>query len=153
MTGLPAASRALTGAAKVAPGRRPPKSAETDDAGVLVCVVDDDEAVRESFRTLLETIGFAVTTYACGRDVIGDDRRHRASCFIVDQHMPGMDGLTTLGTLRRNEADALTILITGCLDAEIAARAAALEVGLVLEKPFSVKRLLEVLRAHGEPRR
>lgn len=122
-------------------------------AGALVCVVDDDMSVRDSFRTLLESLGFAVTTYASGRDILADDRRRQASCFIVDQHMPEMDGLSTLEALRREGSAVKTILITGRLDAEIAARAMALDVGAILEKPFSVTRLLEVIPTHGEPPR
>jgi FixJ family two-component response regulator len=134
-------------------GRDHPKAGEGSDAGALVCVVDDDESVRDSFRTLLESLGFAVTTYASGRDVLVDDRRRQASLFIVDQHMPGMDGLTTLGGLRHEGSGVPTILMTGRLDPEIAARATALDVDAILEKPFSVTRLLELIRAHSKPNR
>jgi FixJ family two-component response regulator len=129
------------------------KAAESSDAGALVCVVDDDESVRDSFRTLLESLGFAVTTYASGRDVLVDEHRRQASLFIVDQHMPEMDGLTTLGGLRREDSGVPTILMTGRLDPEIAARATALNVDAILEKPFSVARLVELIRAHGKPNR
>ena len=126
---------------------------ETSTAGKLVCVVDDDESVRASFGTLLESLGFAVITYASGRDILGDERRHQVSCFIVDQHMPEMDGLTTLRALRRDNPGAMTILMTGRYDAEIAARAGVLQIDAVLEKPFLVTRLLEVIRTPHEPTR
>jgi len=122
-------------------------------AGALVCVVDDDESVRDSFRVLLESLGFAVTTHASGLDILADERRHEANCFIVDQHMPGMDGLATLGALHEERPGAQTILVTGRLDAEITARAVALDVGAILEKPFSTPRLLELLGAPREPTR
>jgi two-component system response regulator FixJ len=127
--------------------------AENGGASALVCVVDDDESVRDSFRTLLESLGFAVTTYASGRDILVDDGRRQASLFIVDQHMPEMDGLTTLGGLRREGSSVPTILMTGRLDPEIATRATALDVDAILEKPFSVARLLELIRAHSKPSR
>jgi len=126
---------------------------EGRDTRALVCVVDDDDSVRDSFRTLLESLGFTVTTYASGRDILADERRHRARCVIVDQHMPEMDGLATLGALRREGSGVLTILISGRLDAEIAARAAALDVAAILEKPLSVPRLLELIRTTREPTR
>jgi FixJ family two-component response regulator len=126
---------------------------ESGDMAALVCVVDDDDGVRDSFRTLLESLGFAVTTYACGRDILADERRHQARCVIVDQHMPEMDGLATLGALRREGSGVPTILISGRLDAEIAARAAALDVAAILEKPLCVPRLLELIRTAREPTR
>jgi two-component system response regulator FixJ len=134
-------------------GRDHPRATESSDAGALVCVVDNDESVRDSFRTLLESLGFAVTTYASGRDVLVDDRRRQASLFIVDQHMPEMDGLTTLRGLRREGSGVPTILMTGRLDPEIAARATALDIDAILEKPFSVAQLLELIRAHSKPDR
>ena len=145
--------RATSSATRVALADEPAKMTGNSAADALICVVDDDESVRDSFRTLLETLGFAVTTYASGPDILADERRHQASCVIVDQHMPEMDGLTTLGALRRDQSGVRIILITGRLDAEIAARAAALEVDAILEKPLSVPRLLELIRASSEPRR
>ena len=126
---------------------------EGSDAGALVCVVDDDESVRDSFRTLLESLGFVVTTYASGQDVLVDDGRRQASLFIIDQHMPEMDGLMTVRGLRREGSSVPAILMTGRLDPEIAARATAFDVDAILEKPFSVARLLELLRAHSKPNR
>jgi two-component system, LuxR family, response regulator FixJ len=137
---------------KDVPGGDPPRTTERAGAA-LICVVDDDESVRDSFRALLESLGFAVTTYASGRDMFGDERRHQASCFIVDQHMPEMDGLATLGALRREGSSVQMILMTGRLDPEIAARATMLEIGAVLEKPLSVTLLLELIRAPGPPSR
>jgi DNA-binding NtrC family response regulator len=62
-----------------------------------------------------------------------------------------MDGLATLGVLHGERPGAQTILITGRLDDEIAARAMALHVGAVLEKPFAALRLRELLVAPREP--
>lgn len=153
MTDPPAADRTMSGAATFSPADALPEAAERGRAGALVCVVDDDEPVRGSFRALLESLGFAVMTYACGQDMLIDERRRQASCYIVDQHMPEMDGLTALGALHRDEPGALTILTTGRLDAVIAARAAALGGGAILEKPFSAARLLDVIRGRDEPHR
>jgi two-component system, LuxR family, response regulator FixJ len=118
-------------------------------AGALICVVDDDEGVRDSCRILLETLGFAVRTYASGADILADDGHRQAQCFVVDQQMPGIDGLTTLGVLSRERPHVLTILITGCLDRGIIARASALKIDAVIEKPFVAMRLIELI---GETR-
>jgi two-component system, LuxR family, response regulator FixJ len=145
------ADRAMPDAAARLPAGEMPETDQSSRAGPLVCVVDDDEFVRDSLRALLESFGFGVATYACGRDILGDGRRHLASCFIVDHHMPGMDGLAALEALRRDDPNVPTILVTGRLDADIAARAAALEVDAILEKPFSAARLFQVIDAHRAP--
>jgi len=123
-----------------------PSELRKSGTGGLVVVVDDDESVRDSFRILLESLGFTVKTYASGRDILRDGQCSLACCLIVDQHMPEMDGLTTLAALRRDGLGARTILVTGRLDAEITARAALLDVSAVLEKPVSTARLLDIIR-------
>ena len=111
-----------------------------------IYVVDDDESVRDSLSVLLETLGFEVLTHGSASDMLADERRRDAGCVIVDQHMPGMDGLAMLATLQHEGVAAPAILITGRLDSGIAARASALGVAAVLEKPFPTRRLVELVR-------
>jgi len=135
----------------------PPPAAKFGDGpgsrqqAATVFIVDDDESVRDSLSVLLESLGFEVMTHASGREVLADDRCRTADCLIVDQHMPGMDGLTTLAALQGAGAAVPAILITGRLDPEIATRAAQLGVSAVLEKPFAATKLLELVRASTKP--
>ncbi len=101
-----------------------------------VCIVDDDVGVCDSLSVLLETHGFAVLTYASGEEFLKDDRRRTAKCLVIDQHMPGLDGLDVVRKLQRDGVSLPAILITGRLDAGIAQRAGALGVRAVMEKPF-----------------
>jgi len=112
-----------------------------------VLIVDDDASVRDSLSVLLETLGFEVRAYGSARGLLADDRRHDAGCLVIDQHMPGMDGLVLLAALRREGAGVPAILITGRLDPDISARAAELGVDAVLEKPFPARRLIELVGA------
>ena len=119
---------------KVAPHRRP------------VCVVDDDPGVLDLLTVLLETLGFDVLTFGSGAELLGDERRRTAGCLLIDQHMPGMDGLDTVDELRREGVTTPTVIITGRLDGNIAARANKLGVIEILEKPFSTKRVVQLVR-------
>ena len=125
---------------------------EQSSARGPVCVVDDDDWVCDSLSVLLETYGFSVLTYPSGAAFLDDDGRLGAKCLIVDQHMPGLDGLGVVAELQRQEVFPPTILITGRLDAGIAQRAGELGVLAILEKPFPVTRLVELVRnALGPP--
>lgn len=122
-------------------------SEAAEDARRPVCIVDDDASVRDSLSTLLETLGFTVHVYGSGREFLADGRRRDAGCLIVDQHMPGIDGLQTLAALRGSNPELPAILITGRCDPGIAARARALGVTAILEKPFRMAELVETVRA------
>jgi len=110
-----------------------------------VCIVDDDVGVCDSLSVLLETYGFAVLAYASSAEFLGDERRRLAKCLVIDHHMPGVDGLGVIGELQRVGILMPAILITGRLDPRITERAAALGVRAILEKPFPVARLVELI--------
>lgn len=112
-----------------------------------VCIVDDDPGVLDSLTVLLRAFGFDVLTFGSGAEFLADEGRRTASCLVIDQHMPGMDGLAAIGELRSEGVTTPTIVITGRLDANIAAQAAKLGVTEVLEKPFSTNRVVELVRA------
>jgi FixJ family two-component response regulator len=142
-SGLPAGSNALlttTTAVQV-------KRAHDGDAPGPICVVDDDEWVTDSIITLLELHGFSVRAYTSASQFLGDPRRDETQCLIIDQHMPGIEGLDAVAALHREALFPPTILITGRLDAAISHRADQLGVQAILEKPFPVARLLTLIRS------
>ncbi len=110
-----------------------------------ICIVDDDVAVCDSLSVLLEAYGFEVLTYASGAEFLADEWRHQLGCLIIDHHMPGMDGLDVVSALHREGIFVPVVLITGRSDAGIAERAGKLGVITVLEKPFAVARLVELI--------
>lgn len=123
---------------------RAPQESET---GGPVCIVDDDEWVCDSLSVLLETYGFSVVTYASGTEFLNDDRRGDARCLVIDLHMPEVDGLDVIAELRRDGVLLPTVLITGKLESTTAERAGMLGVVAILEKPFRVAQLVDLVRA------
>ena len=121
------------------------KSKAAEGAQRPIVIVDDDASVRDSLSILLETLGFTVLTYGSGSEFLAGGRGKDAGCLIFDQHMPEGDGLTMLSLLRGEGVNAPAILITGRLDAAIAARAAELGVTAVLDKPFRPAQLVETV--------
>ena len=112
-----------------------------------VAVVDDDEAVRESLRFLLETAGYDVTTYnsACG--FLSNPSATDAACLVVDQHMPRVTGLDLLSRLRERGAALPIALISGSLSPDLVSRAHELGAAVVLEKPLADDALLNFVQA------
>ena len=114
-------------------------------ANPLVVVVDDDAAVRGSLKFALEIEGFAVRTYPKGDDLLGDVRCADCACFIIDQKLPGMNGLDVVAELRKGHIAAPVILITSHPTNILLERAARAGVPIV-EKPLLGNALIDRIR-------
>ena len=111
-----------------------------------VAIVDDDRAVRDSLRFLLEIIGHPVETFASAAEFLKADIQHLA-CLILDHHMPEMTGLELAERLRADGSGIPILLITGSPSPAIVARAAELGINRVLEKPPTEEDLLDFINA------
>ncbi len=111
----------------------------------VVVVVDDDAAVRGSLKFALEIEGFAVRTYPKGADLLSDLRLADCACFIIDQKLPGMNGLDVVAELRKEHIAAPVILITSHPNNLVVQRAAKWGVPIV-EKPLLGNALIERVR-------
>ncbi len=108
-----------------------------------ICIVDDDEAVRDSLHLLLKARGFAVRTYESAKSFLADAARRDYQCLLVDMHMPEMTGLALIQTLREQDRLAPAIMVTAGTDptlTEQVVRAGAL--GL-LKKPVNEDELVD----------
>ena len=79
----------------------------------LVIVVDDDAAVRNSLKFLLEIDGFAVRTYESAQELVRAGDLSDCRCLIVDQDMPHMTGFELVAALRKEGSEVPVILISG----------------------------------------
>jgi two-component system response regulator TtrR len=93
-----------------------------------IYVVDDDEAVRDSLRWLLEANGYRVRCFASGEEV---------AVLIVDVRMPGMSGLELQEALIARKSNIPIVFITGHGDVPMAV--STMKKGAIdfLEKPFN----------------
>jgi len=112
-----------------------------------VAVVDDDPAVLDSLKFLLEVAGHKVATYASAAAFLAE-RAAKHPCLILDHHMPGMTGLELAARLHADGSAIPVLLITGSPSPAIAARAAQLGIEKVLEKPPDEDDLLSFVDAH-----
>jgi len=111
----------------------------------VIIVVDDDPAVCNSLKFSLEIEGFLVCLYANGSELLGERDIPRCSCLVVDQRLPGIAGLDLICKLRARSISAPAILITSHPTAELARRAAGVNVPIV-EKPLLGNALMERIR-------
>jgi FixJ family two-component response regulator len=113
----------------------------------LVCVVDDDQSVRESLPDLLRQFGLAVEAFASAEEFLASDSIKLSKCLILDIAMPGMSGPDLQQELVRRGQVIPIVFITASGDAAVRPR--LLEQGAVecLFKPFSEASLIGALNA------
>ncbi len=107
-----------------------------------VFVVDDDRAVCDEMRELLQEHGLTAETYASGEAFLAADRPNREGCLVVDALMPGMDGIALLEQLKAGNRGLPAIMITGHGDIAMAIRAMKAGAADFLEKPVCSDELL-----------
>ena len=84
----------------------------------LVCVVDDEHAVRQSLGRLLKSAGFHARTFASAREYLDAGAHPGPCCLILDVNMPDLDGIHLQEELGgRSES---IVFLTGCADVPIA---------------------------------
>ncbi|MCP4992786.1 MAG: response regulator transcription factor [Gammaproteobacteria bacterium] len=111
-----------------------------------VFIVDDDQAMRNSLKWLIESIGMPVETYESADAFIRNYYPGRAGCLLLDVRMPGMSGLDLQEYFLEQEIRIPIIIITGHGDVPMAVR--AMKAGAVdfIEKPFNDELLLDSIR-------
>lgn len=113
----------------------------------LVCVVDDDESVRESLPDLLKELGFAARAFPSAEEFLASDCVGDTRCLILDIAMPGMTGPELQQELKRRRTEIPIVFITAHRDGAVRPRMLASGAVECLFKPFSDTALLEALDA------
>ncbi len=118
-----------------------------DKKSKLIAIIDDDEAMQDSLRDLMEAAGLAARCFGCAEDFLTSDLHDRAACLIVDVRMPKMSGLELQARLKEEECNVPIIFITAHGDARM--RIQAMRRGAVefLAKPFDHQLLLKRVRS------
>ena len=90
-----------------------------------IYVVDDDDAVRDSLKILLESYQLSVRDFGSVPEFLDGLEPVGNSCLVLDLHLPAMGGFDVMNTLARRGVPLPVIVITGRGDAQTRARALA----------------------------
>jgi len=105
-----------------------------------VLIVDDDSVTRGVIRAYLEKHHYAVEEAESGNAAIAllsaRGLQHGFNLVILDQMMPGFDGLTTLQKIKKIAPNLPAIMLTGCPSINLAVRFIQLGGTNIISKPF-----------------
>lgn len=112
----------------------------------ILHVVDDDEGLRESLVSLLESYDWRVVAHASAEQFLNFARPDGPTCLILDVHMPGADGLGLQAELKRLGKELSIIFLTG--HGTIPMTVQAMREGAIefLTKPFTEDELVRAIR-------
>ena len=113
----------------------------------IVCIIDDDEAIRESLRLLLYAGGLSSFVYESADSFLEEEEHPTFDCMLLDMRMPGTNGLELFKILSRKHLPYPVIFITGHGDIPLAVSAIKLGAYDFLSKPFQDGELLEKVRS------
>ncbi|MDD2700770.1 MAG: response regulator [Sideroxydans sp.] len=113
----------------------------------VVCVVDDDEAMRDSIACLLDSVDLPSRQFSDANSFLEFCSPQLHGCILLDIRMPGMSGMDLLEHLKINGINLPVIIITGHGDVPLAVRALKLGAFDFVQKPFNANDLLDRVRA------
>ena len=111
-----------------------------------VWVIDDDDAVLNSFVALLETAGYRVTGFPSPAAFFEAERRD-IDCLIMDLKLPGITGIELQRRLAEEDFTPPIIIVTAFGDVDSAVEAMKLGAVDFVKKPFDDEAILAVVAA------
>ena len=111
-----------------------------------ILVIDDEGAIRDSLRMILEYEDYQFVGAATGQEGIAAVQRERPDLVLLDIKMPGMDGLEVLRKLHALDETLPVVMISG--HGTTATAVEAIRSGAVdfLDKPLSSERVIVTLQ-------
>jgi two-component system nitrogen regulation response regulator NtrX len=111
-----------------------------------ILVIDDEGAIRDSLRMILEYEDYQFLGAASGQEGLALVQRERPDLVLLDIKMPGMDGMEVLKKLHALDETLPVVMISGHGTTSTAFEASRSGATDFLEKPLSSERVIVTLR-------
>ena len=107
-----------------------------------ILAVDDEVTILESLRGILSDEGFEVLTASNGYEALKIIEEESPDLVLLDIWMPGIDGIETLGEIKRTNPFLQVVIISGHGTIETAVKATKLGAYDFIEKPLSIEKVV-----------
>ncbi|WP_009634472.1 ATP-binding protein [Synechocystis sp. PCC 7509] len=115
--------------------------------GELILVVDDEAAICEIAKAILESYNYRVLTANDGIAALAlyAENKHEISLVLLDRMMPKMDGIVAIQTLQKINPQISIVAMSGLSSTEDFAQVTDIGAQGFLSKPFTAQELLKAL--------
>ncbi|MEO0304820.1 MAG: response regulator, partial [candidate division WOR-3 bacterium] len=108
--------------------------------------IDDQIDNLRSLSKFLENEGYEVIPSSSGQDGLERVKNETFDLIILDQYMPGLDGIETLSLLKEYSSNIPVIMVTKADDKDIIKNAISLKINDYLIKPINAMQLLTTIK-------
>jgi two-component system, LuxR family, response regulator FixJ len=112
---------------------------------MTIALIEDDDAVLDSLRLLLEGRAMPVCCFGSVEAFLAAEIHDGLACIVSDVRLPGLSGLDLQRTLKQNAQSVPLILITGHGDVPMAVAAIKHGAFDFIEKPYDAEHLIAVI--------
>ena len=118
-----------------------------------VLIVDDEPGICWGLQQMLQDEGHSVDVASSAEDAFDLIRSHRPDAVFLDVHLPGVDGLDAMESLKESDPDLPVVIMTAHGDLETAVRAVQSGAFDYLPKPFDLDAAVDVITRALKPAR
>jgi len=116
------------------------------DRNAKILVIDDDENIRNTMKTILEDEGYVVDLAATGREAIEKTQKTAYNLALLDIRLPDMEGVELLKLIKDPTPRTRKIMVTGYPSMQNAIIALNKNADAYLIKPVNVEKLLTTVK-------
>jgi two-component system cell cycle response regulator DivK len=122
-------------------------------AGALILIVEDNEKNMKLVRDVLTARGYRTLEATSGEEAIEIAASAAPTLVLMDVRLPGIDGVETLGRLRRDASTASIPVLALTAQAMHGDRERFLSAGFdgYVAKPVDIVALLRTVEQHCDP--
>ena len=115
---------------------------------MFIAIVDDHPGLREAIAALLDSAGYPSRSFESAEDFLRCGDAGDAACLVLDERLPGIDGLELQRRLGETGSRLPIVLISAHEDVDAGVTAQALQKGAIafFRKPFSDVEFLDAVR-------
>ena len=111
----------------------------------IISIIDDDDSVRSSVRSLVRSLGLSARTFGSAEEFLQSPHVDDTSCLISDLQMPGLNGVDLQKSLLAQGRRIPIIFVTAFPEERLRARALAAGALGFLGKPFESETLIKLI--------
>ena len=116
------------------------------DRNAKVLIVDDDENIRNTMKTILEDEGYTVDLAATGAEAVQKTEKTAYNIALLDIRLPDIEGVELLKIMKDATPRTRKIMVTGYPSMQNAITALNKNADAYLVKPVDVEKLLKTVK-------